>query len=144
MSQENVEIVRKVYEAAARGDTAAIFELYDSDIEWDASRTERGAVTGRVARGKESLLKWLREWYEAWETINDDLEELIEVNDNKVISVMVQRGRGRASGIEVEDRLWTVWTIREGKVVRVVWFPTSAEAFEAVGVSEQDARADSS
>jgi ketosteroid isomerase-like protein len=47
------------------------------------------------------------------------------------------RGRGRASGIEVEARSGAaVWTMREGKIVRVVWFPTRAEALEAAGLSE--------
>jgi ketosteroid isomerase-like protein len=143
MSQENVEVVRRVYEAAARGDTAAVFALYDPDIEWDASRTSRGVMTGRVVHGRDALLKWLREWYEVWETIDDDLEGLIEANDDTIISIMVQRGRGRASGVEVEDRLATVWTISEGKVTRVVWFPTEEEARQAVGLSQQDAHADS-
>jgi ketosteroid isomerase-like protein len=136
MSEENVEIVRRVFEAAARRDTDAVFSFYDPEIEWDASRTHRGVLTGRVARGHEALLKWLREWYAAWETVDDDLAELIETGKDGVISVMVQRGRGRASGIEVEDRLATIWTIREGKVVRAVWFPTREEALEAAELSE--------
>jgi ketosteroid isomerase-like protein len=136
VSQENVEIVRRVYEAAAQGDTAAIFALYDPDIEWDASRTSRGEVTGRVARGHDAVLKWLRDWYDAWERIDDDLEELIDAGDDTVVSIMVQRGRGRASGIEVESRLATTWKIRNGKVVRVVWFPSTHEAFEAAGMLE--------
>jgi ketosteroid isomerase-like protein len=137
MAQKNVEIVRQVFEAAARGDTAAIFALYNPDIEWDASRTSRGEVTGRVARGHDAVMKWLREWYEVWETVDDDLEELIDAGNDTVVSIMVQRGRGRASGIEVESRLATAWTIRDGKIVRVVWFPSAHEAFAAVGLSEQ-------
>jgi ketosteroid isomerase-like protein len=68
--------------------------------------------------------------------LTTDLEELIEAGEHGVVSVMVQRGRGRASGAEVEDRLGTVWTIREGKIVRVVWFPTPEEALEAVGLRD--------
>ena len=136
MSQENVEIVRRLYEAAGHRDIAAVYSLYDPDIEWDASRTERGTVTGRVVHGHDGLQKWLREWYGAWENIHDDLEELIDVGEHEVISVMTQRGRGRASGVEVADRLATVWTIRDDKIVRVVWFPSRAEALEAAGLSE--------
>jgi ketosteroid isomerase-like protein len=79
-----------------------------------------------------------------WEGFEDDLEELIDAGDH-VISVVTSRGRGRASGVEVE---WAgnagVWTIRNGKVVRVVWFSSRKDALEAVGLSEQDAHADSS
>ena len=136
MSQENVEVVRRVYEAAARGDTPSAMALYDPDIELDASRTSRGAMTGRVVRGREAVLACLREWYEAWESVEDHLEELIDAGDDSVVSIMVQRGRGRASGVEVEDRLGTVWTIRTGKIVRAVWFPSREDALEAAGLSE--------
>jgi ketosteroid isomerase-like protein len=39
MSQENVEIVRRLYEAVAGGDSETVLALYDPDIEVDASRT---------------------------------------------------------------------------------------------------------
>jgi ketosteroid isomerase-like protein len=136
MSEENVEIVRRLYQAAARRDNVAVYSLYDPDIEWDATRTERGTVTGRVARGHEGLRKWLRDWYGAWENIDDDLEELIDLSDDEVISVMTQRGRGRASGVQVEDRLATIWTIQGGRIIRAVWFPTREEALEAAGLGD--------
>jgi ketosteroid isomerase-like protein len=136
MSRENVDVVQAVFDAAARGDTAAVMALYDPDIEWDASRTQRGAMAGRVVRGRAALLAWLREWYGAWETVDDDLKELIEAGDHSVVSIMVQRGRGRASGVEVEDRLGTVWTIRDGKIVQATWFPSPEEALEAAGFSD--------
>jgi ketosteroid isomerase-like protein len=136
MSRENVELVQAVFAAAARGETADVMALYDPDIEWDASRTQRGAMAGRVARGRDALLAWLRDWYGAWETVDDDLKELIEAGDHTVVSIMVQRARGRASGVEVEDRLGTVWTVRDGRVVRAVWFPSPEEALEAAGLRE--------
>jgi ketosteroid isomerase-like protein len=136
MSQENMEVVRRVFDAAARGDTAAVFDLYDPYVVWDATRTERGAITGKVVQGREALLKWLREWYEPWETMEDILEELIDAGQQRVVSVMIQRGRGRASGIEVEDRLGAVWTLQDGKIIRAVWFPSREDALEAAGLSE--------
>jgi ketosteroid isomerase-like protein len=136
MSQENVEIVRKVFDAAAHGDTAGVFDLYDPYVVWDATRTERGAITGKVVQGREGLLKWLREWYEAWETMDDILEELIDAGQQRVVSIMVQRGRGRASGIEVENRMGAVWTLQDGKIIWVVWFPSREDALEAAGLSE--------
>lgn len=131
MSKENVEIVRRVYEAAADRDVDALFSLYDEDVLWDASRTQRGALAGHFASGHEALRAWFRQWYGAWESIDDDLEELIEAGDDEVIAVMVQRARGRASGIEVDNRLAAVWTIRRAKVVRVVWYPSLQQALEA-------------
>ena len=80
----------------------------DPDVEWDASQT--GTPGGS--------------------------EELIDAG-KQVVSVSTMRGRGRASGAEVTSRRYSgVWTIREGRVTRVVWFPTRAEALEAAGVRE--------
>jgi ketosteroid isomerase-like protein len=56
--------------------------------------------------------------------------ELIDAGE-QVIAVLSVRGRGRVSGIELEYRPAGVWTLRQGKVVRVVWFPTRDEALEA-------------
>jgi ketosteroid isomerase-like protein len=146
MSQENVEIVRRVYEAAARRDTAAVFSHYDPDVEWDGSQSRWAEVLQATPhfRGHKELRRFFRQYFEMREGFEDDLEELIDAGD-QVISVVTSRGRGRASGVEVE---WAgnagVCTIRNGKIVRVVWFSSRKDALEAVGLSEQDAHGDSS
>jgi ketosteroid isomerase-like protein len=135
MSQENVEIVRRVYDAAARRDGEAVLALYDPEIEWDWTRVSGLFGQGGLYRGRERLRQWFREWSEGLDSINYEAVDLIAAGD-RVISESDMRGRGRASGVEVGDTLYAVWTIREGKVVRVVWFPTRAEALEAAGLSE--------
>jgi ketosteroid isomerase-like protein len=138
MSQVNVEIVRRIYDAAARHDPDAVFALYDPEVELDASRLgivgTAGAMQG-ISHGHDGLRTFFREWHEAWENIEYDYDELIEAGEH-VISVVTRRGRGRLSGAEAELRVALVWTLREGKVVRVVWFPTRAEALEAAALSE--------
>jgi ketosteroid isomerase-like protein len=76
-----------------------------------------------------------RQLYEAWESYEHDCHELIDAGDD-VVSIVTDRGRGRASGAEVEISAYGVWTIRDGKIVRVVWYPTCDEALEAAGLSE--------
>ena len=135
MSADHVETVRRVYEAVARRDTAAVLALYDADVEWDSRGTPVGELTGdrEVYRGHEGLRRWFREWYEAWESLDDHCEELIDAGD-QVVSVSTMRARGRASGLDVERRAAGVWTVRNGRVVRVVWFPSRQEALEAAGL----------
>jgi ketosteroid isomerase-like protein len=137
MSQENVEVVRRVYEASARRDSATVLALYDRDCELDNTRGAFGDVTGRgVYRGHEEIRRGFRELFEAWENYENECEELIDAGD-QVISVSSARGRGRASGLEVEWKHEAgVWTVREGRIVRVVWFPTREEALEAAGLAE--------
>ena len=135
MSEENVEIVRRVYEAAARRDPATVLALYDPEVELDPSRLQAVGLFDRVYHGHDGLRSFFREWHEAWEGIEYDYDELIDAGE-RVISVVTRHGRGRASGAEVEWPLALVWTIRKGKVIRVVWFPTRADALEAAGLRE--------
>jgi ketosteroid isomerase-like protein len=132
MSQENVELVRRVYDAAARRDTAAVLALYDESVELDNSRL---MVGGGVYRGHDGLRRAFREWHEAWEHVEYDYDELIDAGEH-VISLVTRHGQGRASGIAVEMPLALVWIIRDGKVVRVVWYQTRADALEAVRAAE--------
>jgi ketosteroid isomerase-like protein len=139
MSQEDVEIVRRIYEAAARRDAATVFGLYDPEVELDASRLGLGLVgsggsKGGVYRGHDGLRDLFREWHEVWGNIEYSYEELLDAGE-QVVAVVTRRARGRASGVEVQRPFTLVFTLREAKVIRVVWFTERAEAFEAAGLS---------
>ena len=136
MSEQNVEIVRRIFEAAASRDSAAVFALYDPAVEWDASRAPMPRLIGGggVLHGHNGLRKFFQERNAIWGEIEDVPEELIDAGEH-VVSADIERGRGRSSGVEVEMTQYAVWTIHNGKVVRVVWFPSRAEALEAAGLS---------
>jgi ketosteroid isomerase-like protein len=130
-----MEVVRRVYEAVARRDTEAVLALYAEDIEWDDSGTPPGKFTGaRVHRGHDELRAWFREWYAAWEGLEDHLLELIDAGEY-VISVVKMHARGRRSGLHVTYDTAGVWTVRDGRVTRVHWFATRDEALGSIGLS---------
>jgi ketosteroid isomerase-like protein len=136
MSEENVEIVRRIYDAVSRHDTATVIAAYDPEVEWDTSRSPWGSIMGgRLYRGHGGLRRFYSEWYEAWGDYDEVLEELIDGGEQVIVGA-TGRGRGRASGAAVEWSQYGVWTIRDGTVMRVVWFPTRDEALEAAGLSE--------
>jgi ketosteroid isomerase-like protein len=138
MSKENVEIVRRVYDAAAGRDAATVLALYDPEVELDASRlgiVGSAVPGGGLYRGHDGLRSLFREWHEAWGSIEYSYEELIDAGE-QVISVVERHARGRASGAEVERAFSLLWTVRDGKVIRLVWFLSRAEALEAAGVPE--------
>jgi ketosteroid isomerase-like protein len=136
MSEENVEIVRRIYDAAADHESGAVLALYDPDVELDLSHAPYSELIGRrVYHGHDGLRAFFREWYGAWETLEPDVEELIDAGE-RVISVEITRGRGDTSGIAVELTQYGVWTIRAGKVVRAAWFGARAGALEAAGLRE--------
>jgi ketosteroid isomerase-like protein len=142
MSQANMEIVKRVYEAVARRDSGSVLDLYDPEFVSDVSRLPEYALTGEtIIRGHDELRSSWREWYEVWESFEDECEELIDAGEH-VISVVTRRGRGRASGAEASTRVAGVWTIRNGRVVRTVWFQSVEEALDAAGLSEQDAHSE--
>lgn len=135
VSQANVEIVRQVFGAAARPDRATVLGLCDPEVELDPSRVSLSALTGQsLYHGHEGLRSLFRDRYGSFELYGDDYDELIDAGEH-VISLVA--GRGRASRAAVEWPNALVWTIRDGKIVRLAWFPTREEALEAVGHSER-------
>ena len=142
MSQENVELVRRIWEASERRDTAAVFALYDPAIVWDFSHAAPVELRG-LYHGYDGLRQFFRQWLEPFENFHVEAETFIDAGDSVVVGYR-QSGRGKASGAEVEMPVaWSVYRIRDGLVTRIEVFPTKPEAFEAVGLSEQDAHADS-
>jgi uncharacterized protein len=122
MSRENVEIVRRLYDAVARRDTATVLALYDPDVEWDFTRHSFGDfLGGTVYRGHDGLRSFFGEMHDAWEGVEWDLKQVFDAGEH-VVLVVNQRVRGRTSGAQTEGSAVGVWTVRNGKVVRVVWF----------------------
>jgi ketosteroid isomerase-like protein len=135
MSRENVELVRRLYEAYERGDIDAVFAMYDPQIEWHVDRIV-GQELGldRIYVGHEGVRTFWREWLKAWETVSFEFEEFIDAGD-RVVVVLSQRMRGRRSGLELDWRSYAqAWTVGGGKLVAMEFFPTRAEALEAVGL----------
>jgi ketosteroid isomerase-like protein len=138
MSQENVEIVRRCGEAFDAGDYEAAFEALDPDIAYDLSHFP----DGRVYRGHDGVREAFRIWMGTWEDYRQERDEIVDAGDEVIVAVR-ESGRGKGSGLALERRTFGVWTLRDGRAVRIRFYSTMAEALEAVGLSEQDAHADS-
>ena len=139
MSQENVEAVRRLYEAFNRGGVdAAISEgVWSPELVWDATPT--GIPGLGVYRGHEEVKSFFEnDWFKAfpfedWEV---EVDELIDLGD-QVISMCRQRGRGATSGASTELFLAQVGTWRDGQCVRVDNYLDREKALEAAGLREQ-------
>jgi hypothetical protein len=145
MSQENVELAHGMYEDFIAGksefDTEGMLtkiageELYDPEIEWDASEASATPDIGGVYRGTEAVRQWWREWLAAWEIVQFEYE-LVDAGD-RVVALIEQRMRGRSTGIEVAlPRNAQVLTFRDGLLVHWKLCLSQSEALEAVGLSE--------
>jgi len=138
MSEENVEFVQGIVDAHQLGDFATVFAAYDPAIEWRTgdARTAQWSDFEPVYHGHEGVRTFWRTWFAAWETVAFEYEEFIDAGD-QVLSILSQRMRGRTSGVELEWNSYAqVWTIRDGKVIRVEFFANRDEALEATGLSE--------
>jgi hypothetical protein len=142
MSQENVELVRRAYEAWNRGDLETAFEFLDLDVEVSVPPDLPEAGT---YRGRGEVRHWVAEQLlPTLEEVRAEPEKFFDAGDQVVVFVRYF-GRGKASGIEVRGAVLDahVWTLRDGKVQKLQMYEGTEKALEAVGLSEQDARADS-
>jgi ketosteroid isomerase-like protein len=130
MSQENVEIVRRAFEFEIYGQGAPteVLALFDPDVVMYPA--EEAPEYGSSAI-RDNFLRW----QDAWEKLEVSAEEIIDAGD-RVLVTEHHRGRGRGSGIYVDARFHKVYTLRDGKIVRMDEFTERAEALEAAGLSE--------
>ena len=138
MSQENVEIVKAWYDAFNREDWDAMIKDAAPGFELDFSRA---IGPWRGVFGPDQARRVLEEMRETFESARLEPHEFIEAGDLVVVpSTMHGQGRG---GIEVVARTTFVWTIRNGAVERVTMYQERQDALEDLGLSDQDAHADS-
>ena len=130
MSQENVEIVRRVWETWERGDLTGWLELMSDDLV-----TRRVGLDNATFHGKEGFLEQASEWSEGFAEWSVAAEEFIDAGDQVVVRNR-QAARGEASGVPIEMDFWFVHTVSQDKIVQVDMFVNEREAFEAAGLLE--------
>jgi ketosteroid isomerase-like protein len=133
MSEQNVEIVRRIYDEWGRGNFRAGTELYDPDAllilrpEFPESGTYRGLS---------EIQRYMTEGFlRSWRDLVIEGEEFLEAGDSVVVRVH-QRGIGRKSDAPVEMRYFQVWTFRGRTVIRIEAIRERSEALQAVGLQE--------
>ena len=129
MSQENVEIVRRAWEAWEKGDWEPLYAFYHPDVVWDASAL-RGPIRG-VYHGHDGVRQYFKEWLQSFDAHEARAEKIVDAGDDVIVSLRL-RGTGKTSGVEVEMARTNVYRIRDGLAIRVELFETDAEALEAV------------
>ena len=129
MSEENVEIVRDALARLNRGES--ILDLFSRDVVWEI---HAGPEQGDL-RGIEAVAAYYRRYLGAWVDFRVEIEEARDAG-NKVFLATRDRGRGKASGADVDMPVFQVWTIEGGEVVRGAVFSSRALALEAAGLSE--------
>jgi ketosteroid isomerase-like protein len=142
MSEENVEVVRRILEVwrgegPPKGDRfrrdLLSSGLLDAEIEWV---NPPDAVEPGVRRGIEAFARAAQAVTDTFDGVRLEVDEIILDAGERVVLLATMHVRGRGSSAEVAIQLGHIWTIREGKAVRFEWFNDADQALEAAGLSE--------
>ena len=123
----SAELVRPIVEGWEQGDFRPRAELVADDL----------VVTGftgsgdDVARGAEEIGRYLREFFSEWRDYRIKVERLVEMDDRRVLLEGRQYGVGRTSGISIDESLFVVLVVDDGRVRGMHWHPQRDGALEA-------------
>jgi|SRR4051794_15548437 len=131
MSQENVEIVRRLYRAMDERDSKTITELAHPDAEWIPDRR----VGEGPIRGRENIVRFFADRAEMFDELRTDTERFWDKEDRVLVFLRVT-GSGQTSGAGFEIRVAHLWTVHDGMAVRGEGYGDRSEALEAAGLSE--------
>ena len=135
MSEENVEVVRGAYEAFAREGLDRFMEYFTDDVEYYVL-AGGGSLELGLLHGTEGVRAWLQDWIDTFDDFRMELVEVIDAGEITVFTEERYGGCARLSRVEMNQANWTVFTVRDGKIVggRECW--TREQAIEAAGSSE--------
>ena len=132
MSQENVELVREGFARWNEGDHDFLFNSAAPDIEL---LSRFGSLTGEPYRGHEGVREWLADIEQSFERFELWLDDVGDLGED-VLAIGGINMRARGSGLDMNQPMGWVVEFRDGRVARMRFFATPAEALAAVGLRE--------
>ncbi len=133
MSQENLEAFREVIKAINERGADAGLDLLDAEVQF---REDPKFPEATVYRGRDEVVRNFREFTASFEYYRFEIEDLRDAGDDKVMAVLREQARGKASGLNVDRRSGWVATFRDGKALSFEIYLDAADALEAVGLRE--------
>jgi ketosteroid isomerase-like protein len=126
-------MLRRGYAALSRGDLDATMADAHPDLEIVTS----GAFLdrGMVYRGRDGIAQFFEMLADSFEWFEYELEDVVEVDEDRVLALLRLRARGRGSGVEVDTPLAHLWELRDEKAARMQAFAEREEAFAALGLT---------
>ena len=135
MSQENVEIVRRLYEYWARGDFSATTGFFDPEVVYSRIGAETPGMEGEW-RGLEEMSAATREYFHGFSEMRIEAERIIDLGDDRMLVLSHQTARGKFSGASFDHELADLVTLENGKIVGMAAYWSRADALAAAGLSE--------
>src|SRR5262245_50490537 len=137
MSQENVEVVRRAFEAFNRTfneGTPDYWDWLDPEVEWVPMSA---LLDGTRYHGHDGVRQWMEEFKRDWISYEVRPERHLSLDDGRVLTLGTWRARGRGGGVllDFQQATW-LHEFRNGKVVRLQTFTDRKKALEAAGLRE--------
>lgn len=134
MSRENVDVVRRAWEAAANEpvDLSAAAALYHPE---HVLESQWGGVNDTTYRGGQGYQAFLADLRETWDDWQQQLDDVIDARGDRVVAAARLVAKGKRSATPVNQSYGVVFTLTEGKIVRTQAFLTLEDALEAAGLS---------
>jgi ketosteroid isomerase-like protein len=131
LSQEKVEIVRRWLDGLAHGELS----LGLCDPEMVIENVAEFPITGPY-RGHEGVRRWWRDLSEAFSEMRIEVDELIDLGDERVLTTLRIVGRFRRTDIPIDTPWGSLISVKDGKIARAAGYGSRRQAFEAAGMSE--------
>jgi len=129
VSDAGPDTLRRSYEALNEGDLDAALEALDDDAVWHESPELPG---GDEFRGREAVRGFLQDFLAEWKQFHQEIEEIVIAGDRVAVLIHLT-AVGRASGVEADTHYGHVWTMRDGKGIRVDGYRDREAALRSLG-----------
>jgi ketosteroid isomerase-like protein len=139
MSRESIELVESAFAAWNRGDIDEFAGHAAENVAWvEVSGRPEGVPTERL--GRERMRQSLGSLFDAFDSYHLEVEQMREAGD-RVLAIVREMARGRASGVEVDSRWGYLITVENGEIARIEAYRDAAAALRAAGIDESDSAA---
>jgi ketosteroid isomerase-like protein len=129
MSHQNVDVVRKIYDAWNEGATSMLVDLFDEQVE-----LRLNVMMGPYV-GRHGVRQFVADLLADWGQLSVTIEEAV-VGGDHVVVVVREDGIGHSSRVRITSIENHVWTVRDGRAFRADAYPSRAKALEAAGLRE--------
>ena len=134
MSEENVELMRRAFEAFNARDREGALSLCDPEIEYRSAFVP--ALEQKTYRGLDGMVRWREDVAAALEDFHMEDIRFLDAGGDRVVALYRILGRGAGSGVPVSRDVGALWQLRNGKLLKGEVFLDQREALEAAGLSE--------
>jgi uncharacterized protein len=131
MSQENVEIITRMYRAWNSGDMDALADVFDAEVEVRPALST--FLASSVYRGHDGVSAWYAETYEPWAEMTAEPQRFVDAGERTVVVVGLH-ARVPGGGVDLDAEIAHVLTIRDARIVKLDGYDTPEAALSAVGL----------